>query len=206
MRFFIAVTLIACAVALAGFATAETLQESRWNAATLAPVRAFEAGRIADRIVVNRTRYEAVAIDTGIPWHAIAGLHNMESGGSFTHHLHEGSPLCGRTRFVPKGRPVSGKPPFTWEVSAADALRFDRLECVRWSSLNSALYACERYNGTGYLRNHPETPTPYLWAGTSVERPGKYVADGKWSSTARSSQIGIAALWKILKSRKLITP
>ena len=101
---------------------------------------------------------------------------------------------------------MAGKPPFTWEFSATDALTFDNLQSVRWPSLDAALYACERYNGTGYLRNHPETPTPYLWAGTSVARPGKYVADGKWSSTARSSQIGIAAIWKILESRKLITP
>ena len=128
----------------------------------------------------------------------------MESSGSFSSHLHEGSPLSRRTRYVPKGRPRTGNPPFTWEESALDALAYDHLAEVDWSSLASALYACERFNGIGYLKYHPETPTPYLWAGTTVELPGKYTSDGKWSSSARSRQVGIAAIWKELESRNLI--
>lgn len=193
MRFLALISLI-----LLSSASADTLQESRWKAAKVDPLHAFEARQIANRITANKPRYVKVAAVAHTPWQVIAALHNMESGGSFRHHLHEGSPLSGRTRYVPKGRPVAGKPPFTWEVSAIDALLYDHLDAVQWSSLDATLYACERYNGTGYLRFHPETPTPYLWAGTSVERPGKYVADGKWSSTARSSQIGIAAIWKTL--------
>ncbi len=192
------------ALALIGLAGADTVQEARWKAATLTPLAAFEAGRIADRVIANRARYAAVDAASGVPWYAIAGLHNMESGGSFRHHLHEGSPLSGRTRYVPKGRPTAGKPPFTWEVSATDALEFDHMGRVEWSALDATLYACERYNGTGYLSNHPAVPTPYLWAGTSIERPGKYVSDGKWSSTARSSQVGIAVIWKTLEARRIL--
>lgn len=191
-------------VALSLSASAGTLQESRWQQASVTGVRAFEAKQIATRILKNRARYESVGELTQVPWYAISGLHNMESGGSFKCHLHEGSLLIARTKYVPKGRPVAGRPPFTWEFSATDALRHDHLGAVNWSSLDATLYACERYNGTGYLRQHPETPTPYLWAGTSVERPGKYISDGKWSSTARSSQIGIAAIWKSLEAQKAI--
>lgn len=197
MRILLALALIVCA-------HGQTLQLDRWKAATVDPLHAFEAKQIANRILANRARYDAVEQASMVPWHVIAALHNMESGGSFRHHLHEGSPLAGRTRYVPKGRPVKGSPPFKWEVSAADALAYDNMASVYWRSLDCTLYACERYNGTGYLRNHPETPTPYLWAGTSIERPGKYVADGKWSSTARSSQIGIAALWKVLEARGVL--
>ena len=193
MRFLIALALI-------GGAFGQTLQTDRWNSARVDARRAFQAARIAESLQIHRARYQSVAAATGVPWFVIAALHNMESSGSFRHHLHEGSPLSGRTRYVPKGRPVAGKPPYTWEESAADALAFDAMSRVRWSSLEATLAACERYNGTGYLRLHPEIPTPYLWAGTTLERPGKYVADGKWSSTARSSQIGIAALWKALET------
>lgn len=204
MRFFPTVSLIALLAHSCTPCPADTLQEARWKSATLAPVKAFEAGRIVDRIMTNSARYKAVDATTAVPWYVIAGLHNMESGGSFRHHLHEGSTLAGRTRDVPKGRPKTGKPPFTWEVSATDALAYDNMGAVRWSHLDATLYACERYNGTGYLRFHPETPTPYLWAGTTVERPGKYIADGKWSSTARSGQIGIAALWKTMESSGIV--
>ena len=183
----------------------QTLQEARWSTATVPPHRIHQADLIATRILRDKPRYLAVAKQTGVPWHVIAGLHNMESSGSFRHHLHEGSPLTGRTRWVPKGRPTSGNPPFTWETSAADALRYDSLPAVRWSSLDATLHACERYNGLGYLRHHPDVPTPYLWNHTTLQRPGKYITDGKWSSTAISNQTGIAAIWKRLIARKVLS-
>lgn len=185
---------------LAMGACADTLQESRWKAATLEPRCAHEAGQIVLRVMAAKTRYDAVAKATGVPFYVTAGLNQMESGGSFQCHLYEGSPLTGRTRFVPKGQPISGNPPFPWEASAIGALRLEHMDQVDWSRLDDTLYACERYNGLGYLQNHPATPTPYLWAGTRIERRGKYVADGKWSSTARSSQIGVAAIWKRLEA------
>ena len=182
----------------------QTLQESRWRSATLEPRREHEAGLIVARIMAAKQRYQAVDAATNVPWYATAGIHSLESDGSFTHHLYEGSPLTGRTRFVPKGQPPTGTPPFTWEESAIGALRFDHLDLVDWRTLNATLYACERYNGTGYLRFHPTVPTPYLWAGTNLEVPGKFVADGKWSSTARSSQLGIAAIWKEMEALNIV--
>lgn len=173
----------------------------RWFSATLDVSRAAEIKQVVERILSHQDRYEAVAETTGVPWYIIACLHNMESGGSFARHLHEGSSLNARTKFVPEGRPVKGNPPFTWEESAIDALTYDKLDEVNWSSLNDMLYACEKYNGLGYVKYHPETPSPYLWAATSVERPGKYVEDGKWSPTARSKQIGVVAILKSLESQ-----
>jgi lysozyme family protein len=178
-----------------------TLQENRWDSAKVSAIKRFEANQIVDRILANKSRYESVDKSTNVPWQIISSLHNMEASGSFKKHLHEGSLLTGRTRYIPKGRPKTGKPPFTWEYSAIDALNYDKMGEVRWSYLDDTLYAIERYNGTGYLRFHINTPTPYLWAGSSIERPGKYVADNKWSSTARSSQIGVAAILKIMEER-----
>jgi len=195
-------TLVAIACLERTFAQVD--QEARWRAAAIEPRREKATRDIVGRIIQAAGRYRAVDAKTAVPWYVIAGLHNMESGGSFRHHLHEGSALTGRTRYVPIGRPKSGKPPFAWEESAMDALLYDHLEAVDWSRMAATLYACERYNGTGYLRYHPTVPTPYLWAGTTIERPGKYVADGKWSPTARSGQIGIAAIWKTMETQRIL--
>lgn len=176
----------------------DALNAARWQAATVAKHRQHEAQVIASRIQRNLARYELASKSTGVPPHVIAALHNMESSGDFTKHLHEGSSLKFRTRYVPKGRPVDGEPPFTWHFSAIDALLFDKMHLKNWREIGPALSACEGFNGFGYARWHPETPSPYLYAATSIERPGKYVADGKWSPTARSSQIGVVALWKTL--------
>lgn len=56
----------------------------------------------------------------------------------------------------------------------------------------------ERYNGTGYRRHHPDVPSPYLWSGAQHYKQGKYVADGKWSDTAVSKQVGGAVLLKLI--------
>lgn len=174
------------------------LQMERWQRCSPSLGRRKEIAAIITRILSNQPRYQALAAVSGVPWRVIAALHNMESSGSFSRHLHEGSPLTARTRYVPKGRPLTGSPPFTWEESALDALRYDHLHLVEWSDIPTALQACERYNGLGYQQYHPSVPSPYLWAASTVELPGKYVADGEWSSTARSQQIGVATLWKAL--------
>jgi lysozyme family protein len=181
------------------------MQAERWQSATIPAQRVRTVDAIVNRIQSNRGRYEAVQRATGVPWHVTAALHNMEASGSFSKHLHEGSPLTGRTRYVPKGRPREGTPPFKWEVSAVDALRFDRMVAVQWDDIRRALQACEAYNGTGYQRFHTSVPTPYLWSHTNLYTRGKYVADGKWSSTAVSAQTGVAAIWKRMHARKLIT-
>lgn len=178
----------------------DALNAQRYASASIPKHRLHEVQVIAKRIEKNRARYEAVAKVTGVPWTTIAALHNMEAGGDFTCHLHEGSSLKFRTRFVPKGRPLPpAQPPFTWEFSACDAMGYDRMGEKNWKDIGAALSAAELYNGAGYMRFHPETPSPYLWAGSSIERPGKYVADGRWSPTARSAQIGVAAIWKLIR-------
>jgi lysozyme family protein len=179
-------------------------QVERWKAATVPAHRLRSVQVIVDRIQKDWPRYVDVSEASRVPPAVISGLHNMEASGSFKHHLHEGSSLRARTRYIPKGRPKTGNPPFTWEYSAKDALLYDRMGDKNWQKLGAALTAMENYNGAGYWRYHPSTPTPYLWSGTTVERPGKYVADSKWSPTARSQQIGIAALWKEMERRKMI--
>lgn len=143
----------------------------------------------------SRSRYEAVSAMTGgVPWFVIAAIHNMESSLRFDGHLHNGDPLTKRTTHVPEGRPKTGEPPFTWEESAADALAYDGLD--RWTdwSLPGTLYKLEGYNGWGYRLYHSHVLSPYLWAGSAHYTSGKYVADGTWSDTAASQQIGAAVI------------
>ena len=182
----------------------DDLRVQRWTKAEVKSYKVNQVDRIVDRIITNKKRYVFVDNKTDVPWYIIAVLHNMESSGSFKHHLHEGSPLTGRTRWVPKGRPTWGKPPYKWEDSAKDALVYDNMGNVRWAYLFDTIWAIQRYNGTGYWKYHRSTPSPYLYAATTIERRGKYIADGKWSSTAISKQIGAAAIIKRMEHKGLI--
>lgn len=148
----------------------------------------------AKRIAEKRERYLAVTRLTQVPWPVIGIIHAMECGLDFSRHLHNGDKLTARTHQVPKGRPAIGEPPFTWEESAADALRCDRLdECTEWT-IPRLLWQLEGYNGWGYRRHHPDVLSPYLWSGTQHYSAGKYVADGRWSASAVSGQSGAAAI------------
>ena len=62
----------------------------------------------------------------------------------------------------------------------------------------------ERYNGWGYRRYHQQVLSPYLWSSASHYLRGKYVADGSWSDTAVSRQVGGAALIRRLDERGAI--
>lgn len=178
----------------------DDLRVQRWLTCGVPVHRVPKVDKVVRRIVLHKGKYQEVSRQSGVPWVVIAAIHNMESGGSFRHHLHEGSSLMGRTRWVPKGRPVGGNPPFSWEVSAEDALEYDRMGEKRWGYLFDFLWAVECYNGSGYWRYHRDVPTQYLYAATTIEKPGKYVSDGKWSQTARSKQVGCAAVWRRLEA------
>jgi lysozyme family protein len=174
----------------------EQMQTARWEEAQVRPEKVhFVAATVAE-IERSQARYEDVAGETGVPWMAIACIHNMECGLSWRENLANGDPLIARTRHVPKGRIPGARPPFTWEAAAIDALKLDGLDRERWSDMGACLQNIEAYNGTGYERFHKGTPTPYLWSWTTLYTRGKYVEDGRWDPYARSEQCGVAAIWK----------
>jgi len=177
----------------------QTIQEKRWSTALLRPGKQSEVRWIAREILRHKDRYDGISKTTKVAWWAIASLHNMECGLNFHQHLHNGDSLTRRTWQVPTGRPKKGNPPFTFEESAEDSLYYDKMNLVDWSKVDTSLNAFEGYNGWGYRKNHPNTPTPYLWSGTTIYPSGKYVQDGKWSSSAISSQIGICSILKQLQ-------
>ncbi|MBA3590041.1 hypothetical protein [Methylibium sp.] len=131
-----------------------------FDSCELRPERTRETEATLQRILAQQTRYQQVEATTGVPWHFIAVVHQMESGGRFDCHLHNGDPLGARTRQVPRGRPRVGTPPFAWEVSAADALAMHGLSADTDWGLARLLYELERYNGLGYRLHHPEVRSP----------------------------------------------
>ena len=173
-----------------------------WDGLSVRSDRRPQAVAAANRILQQRQRYETVARQTGVPWFVIGLIHTMEADGDFETHLHNGDPLTARTHHAPRGRPARGTPPFAWEESAIDALRMKRLDTITDWTVERIAYQLERYNGWGYRLHHPTTLSPYLWAGSPYYARGKYVADGVWSSTAVTQQIGAMV---ILQQLALLT-
>jgi lysozyme family protein len=160
----------------------------RWADAKL--TRDFSS--VAKRLVLPgaKSRYQAVAAKTGVPWPAIAVIHERECSQDWTGSLAQGDPWNRISVHVPAGRG-----PFkSWEEAAADALVNCAPHLARnkdWS-IGGTLTRLEEYNGLGYAAR--SAPSPYLWSGTDQYRSGKYVRDGVYDSTAVDRQLGCAGL------------
>ena len=181
-----------------------TEYERLFETCVIRPEKAGAIDAIVGQLESNRSRYESVGDALQIPWGFIAVVHNMESSQSFSKHLHNGDPLTARTKQVPKDRPKTGNPPFTWEQSARDALTMKGLGAATDWTLAGTLYQLERYNGWGYRLYHPHVLSPYLWSFSKHYVSGKYVADGTWSNTAVSKQCGAAAILRRMAEKNLL--
>lgn len=188
-------------------------QEARWKSARINPAFSIALNVSVEVFERNVLRYEKITAmrENGVPAPVIFGLHQRESSGNFRCHPHEGSPLTGRTRYVPKGRlPFPAQPPYTFEQSAADAYYVvDRLDRVDWQDAQAALQGIESFNGLGYQQYHPDVPSPYLWNGTLLNgraTRGKYTGDGKFDRLAVDKQLGVAAMILRLRERGVPVP
>jgi len=188
-----------------GFAALRAEYAQLWASMSITRTRIPAADGIAAKIVANRRRYEAVQRNTGVPWFVVAVIHSLESGQNFSRHLHNGDPLSARTKQVPRGRPEAGSPPFTWEESADDAIRYQGLDKITDWRIERIAYVLEGYNGWGYRQYHPDVKSPYLWSFSDHYRSGKYVADGKWDQAAVSQQCGAMVLLKRLEAAGVIS-
>ena len=156
----------------------------------------------AKKILAHQKRYKAVAAQLGAcPWVLVGLIHQLEASGRWDRHLHNGDKLTARTRREPKGHPKAGKPPFTWEASAIDALRIKRVHQIKHWSLARLAYTAERNNGLGYRLHYPHVLSPYLWSGTTYYTRGKYKSDGKFSASLVSQQPGVMAVLQALCQR-----
>lgn len=179
-----------------------SLQRDRWEAAKIKPSFQISVDKAVMLYLRTKGRYEAVQKmrTDGVPAPVIFALHYRESSNSFQCHLHEGSSLLHRTAYIPKGRlPAPEEPPFSWEVSAEDAIYVcDKLQGP-WSFISWSLDRIEGYNGLGYRRR--AVPSPYLYSGTSVYQKGKFTSDGHYSTDAIDQQLGAVAILKRMKEK-----
>jgi lysozyme family protein len=172
------------------------VQASRWEAAKTRPEKVHFAHAIAAQIIRNRTRYETVSQQTGVPWQIIGAIHSLEADLDFRSNLANGDPLTARTRHVPSGRPPDGKPPFDWTTAAADALIFDDMDKKNWTSIGNWLQNAELYNGPFYEKHG--LISPYIHSWDTLYFRGKIVADGRYSASAVSAQCGVVPILREL--------
>lgn len=166
----------------------------QWDRMTLNSSRTAEFKRLAQFAIANKARYQNIEQMTNVPWVMVAVLHRRESDANFNTYLGNGEPLNRVTRLVPKGR----GPFASFEAGAIDALKYDGLDKVKDWRLEKMLWYCEKYNGLGYEKRG--LPSPYVWGGTNIQKPGKYVADGQFDPNAFDSQPGCAPMiWAINK-------
>ena len=173
-----------------------------WKSCVIRASRVGEVDSIVNRIVAHKDRYTKAGKPHAVPWYVVGVIHMLEGGGSFATHLHNGDPLTARTVHVPKGRPKAGRPPFTWEASASDALAFDGLSTWTNWSLPGTLFALERFNGFGYRSRNIHSP--YLWSFSNQYSKGKFTSDNVFSPNAVSQQCGAAVLLRRMVGRGLV--
>jgi len=153
-------------------------------------LRRAQAGKARYEEVQRRTTNEGK--HTGVPWWLIAIIAERESGQNWSRSLAQGDRWDRVSRNVPRGRG-----PFnSWEDAAVDALHLDELDVIPDWTLEKALFALERYNGWGYFYHN--VPSCYVWAGTTIQCPGKYTSDGHWNGRAWDTQLGGAAMLRTL--------
>jgi lysozyme family protein len=178
--------------------------QQRFDSARVPAARQEIVAQSVKKILSNRARYERLTKSTTMPWYFLAIIHGLEADFRFDAHLHNGDPLTARTVRVPAGRPAQGKPPFSWEESAMDAIAINRYD--KWNdwSIAGMLVVWERYNGLGY--RHYGVNSPYVWACTDLYAKGRFVADGKYDANAESRQCGAVALLKGLIATGAVSP
>ena len=159
--------------------------------------------KAAAKAIKYKKKYVSVAKVIGCPWEFIAAIHMRESNADFRGVLHNGQKIIGtgrKTTLVPKGQG-----PFdTWEEAAIHSLKRMKIHKITDWSNGRMCYQLERYNGWGYQRKGRSKRSPYLWAGSNLQKAGKYVADGKYSSRTWDKQLGAVTVLK--KIRQLDKP
>lgn len=167
-----------------------------WADMRLQANREPEFKRVAARLRSHADAYEDVEAATGVPWEMVAVIHLREADANFNGNLANGDPWNQKTTHVPRGY----GPWASWHQAAVWALKHEGLagQSKEFWTVERMLYYCEAFNGWGYWLYHDKMPSPYIWGGTSVQKRGKYVGDGKWDPDHWDMQLGCAGLLQLL--------
>jgi len=177
-------------------------QDSRWQAATVNPKARIALDVAVAQYQRNEWRYQQIAnMRPGtVPPQVLFCLHMRESDCNFKCSPAQGDSLQHRSIHVPKGRIPDKEPPYTFEQAAIDSyFNVDRLDLQNWKTTKGTLDAITAFNGWG--PEYRGYPSGYTWAGTSVYRGGKFVADGHWSPITWDQQLGCAAILKAMQAK-----
>ncbi len=167
----------------------------QWDSMKIIPGRMAGFQSDAKFAIQHKDTYKKIEAATGVPWAMVACLHRRESSANFSTYLGNGDPLSRVSTHVPKGRgPFLG--PNAFVDGAVDALRLDGLAAVKDWRLEKQLYWMEKYNGTGY--HTKDLPSPYVWGGTNIQKPGKWIADHVFDSKYMDTQPGCAPLLRAI--------
>lgn len=180
------------------------------------PERVAEFERMARYAIANKGIYQQVeaALVSHFPWYGVAAMHKRESDAQDTHgnplftsYLGNGQPLWIETTIVPERRgpfitkaDALGNPQkciAAFVAGAIDALMLDKIDRVvpPWP-LEKLLFEEEILNGTGY--DGRGLPSPYIFGGTTIQRPGKYIRDHVFDDAVMDPQLGVAGMfWMI---------
>jgi lysozyme family protein len=149
-----------------------------------------------------KARYQAISIDSGVPWWVVAVIHEREAGGPphWDKQLGQGDPLGAVSRHDPSGRgpffnhPGDAPGHDAFYRGALDALIDCAPHASKWTdwSPGGTMTLLEEYNGLGYAAKG--VPSAYVWSGTDQYVSGKYVADHDYRAGAVDVQEGCAPI------------
>jgi lysozyme family protein len=176
--------------------------ERMFDLCKIDPKKREEVEHAITSILKNAPIYDSVSQFTNVPWWWIGLIHMRESSFDFRCHIHNGDPLTARTVHVPINRPVTGQPPFTWQESAIDALRFENLHKWQNWSIVGALFRLEAYNGFGYRKRG--VVSPYVWSASMHYESGKFIDDGVFSPGAVDRQLGCGTVLRAMFDQDLV--
>lgn len=148
---------------------------------------------VAVRLCQNKTRYQPVTEQDGVPVIFIAPSFEREASSNFNDSPAQGDPWRKMSVHVPAHR---GPYP-NWLAAAIDAYRINGLDKVGRGNWTWELicYYGELFNGFGY-RDWHHMHSPYLWGCTNIQTVGKYPSDGKFDPNDMDPQLGIIPVAK----------
>lgn len=177
-----------------------------WDAMKINPDRLGEFTTDAEVALKNKAIYQqvsdaaAAAGSTAVPWYMLAVLHRRESNANFATYLGNGQSLAVRTSIVPIGRGPFLKTGVNLQQAfidgGVDAIKMEGWGGIQDWRIEKILYYCMLFNGPGYEMHG--IPSPYVWGGTNIQKPGKYIRDGVFSSTVMDPQPGCAPMLAVI--------
>lgn len=142
---------------------------------------------VAARLLGYKSRYQPVTDAIGVPVIFIGPSFEREGSSNFNLNPAQGWPWRSTSKIIPHNGPFP-----SWFAAALAAYRIDGLDQVGAGNWTWELlcYFGEKLNGFGYRDNY-RMHTPYLWGGTNIQMPGKYIRDHDFDPYLMDTQLGI---------------